>query len=254
MRIGTSGFAYRDWVGSFYPRETRSEDLLAVYSRILPAVEIDQGLERLPSDATVAGWVHEVPEQFRFVLKAPRRLMVELRHRSEHACRDALLRLVRLLGVHAGPVLVQLPGDMRLDVRALERMLGALAPLWVAVEARHPSWRSEACLRVLSTHGAALVHGDRDGVSRMEVTADFVYWRFRRPREDFPWAEWSERCALLAARKVQVYAFLRADRAGQAPARAMMLAREVEEQLARLRGNGQQVWREHGEEPRPHGV
>jgi uncharacterized protein YecE (DUF72 family) len=124
-------------------------------------------------------------------------------------------------------VLIQVPGARQPDRRALASFLGALPEgLRVAFEFRHPSWRDDATLRLLSAHDAALVVSDEgEGAPRIELTAPFTYVRIRRD-DDAPEAidEWAERLGGLARRGIDVYAFVKNDRKGLAVDRAMRLS------------------------------
>lgn len=233
-RIGTTGFAYRDWVGPFYPPGARPQALFGHYARQLAAVELPGALHRLPSPAQVDGWVAEAGPSFRLCLTAPRALTGDLRIARHAAALATLRRLVERLGGRAGPVLVRLPATLPVDLTALRHFLDALGGLRVAVELRDPSWRSDACLRALSAHGAALVVSDESaGLPRVELTGDTSYWRLGPAGSEAAWEAWAERAALLARRGVELFAFVRHDRGLRAVERALALQQRIDRLLAR---------------------
>jgi len=169
-----------------------------------------------------------VPPSFQFAVKAPGRLATELAS-GKGAVRvmAGFMDVAVRLGVALGPVLIQIPGSRRADRRALASFLEALPEgLRVAFDVRHPSWRDDATLRLLSEHDAALVLNDEgEGAPRIELTASFTYVRIRRD-DDAPeaLAEWAERLGGLARRGIDVYAFLKHDRKGLAFDRALRLS------------------------------
>src|SRR6266851_4365986 len=189
-RVGTSGFSYREGVGTVYPPGLTQAQTLALYGSQLGAVEIQS---RLPDQATLATWAAVV---------AP-------------------------LQARLGPILVQLPHTVTADRAGLSEFLRAVPEgVRLALELRHPSWHTEAVLRVLSAHNAALVLADHGaGPPRLELTADFAYVRIRREDDSTElWSQWAERLAVLTRRGVDVYAFLKHDRRGVSLERSRRLA------------------------------
>jgi uncharacterized protein YecE (DUF72 family) len=224
-RVGTSGFAYREWMGSVYPRGVSAAQLLPLYAERLAAVEIASSFTRLPSTEQIAAWATSVPDGFQFALKAPGRVSQELAAgRAAAKAFGGFLDAVSELGDRLGPILVQVPDRLKCDRRALQEFLEAIPEgVKLAFEFRHPSWHDDATLRVLSAHDAALVLTDHgDAFPRLEVTASFTYVRIRR--EDDAMTDWAERLALLTRRGVDVYAFLKHDRKGVSVDRAMRLS------------------------------
>ena len=227
-RVGTSGFAYREWIGSVYPPGLAPAEMLPYYAQRLAAVEIASTSSRLPGPDQVAAWARAAPSGFQFSLKLPTRITAEIRAvKTVSRSMGAFLDAVDVLGEHLGPILVQLPPAFAADRTALSDFLRAMPEgLRFAFEFAHPSWREEATLRVLSAHNAALVLSDYgEGVPRIELTADFTYVRIRRD-DDRPdaWALWAEKLAVLTHRGVDVYAFVKHDRKGLAVERALRLS------------------------------
>jgi len=222
-RVGTSGFSYREWVGTVYPPGLTQQQMLALYGSQVAAVEIQS---RLPDSAALATWAEAVPAGFEFALKLPGRVDVRAGKTAARAL-GALLDLAEPLGERLGPVLVQFPHTATADRIALNEFLRAVPEgVRLAIELRHPSWQTEAVLRVLSAHNAAMVLADHGaGPPRLELTADFAYVRIRRDDDsEDVWSKWAERLAMLTRRGVDVYAFLKHDRKGMALERARRLA------------------------------
>jgi len=225
-RIGTSGFE-RQELASGGP----GGDLLAHYAQLLNTVEISSSFQKPPSAETLAEWAAVVPPGFQFSLKLPRKISHELRL-AKAAARNlgTFLESASELGPHLGPLLVQLPPNFSLDLKALTEFL-RIVPSGprLAFEFRHPSWLVPAVLRVLSQHEAALVVTDEDESGpppRIELTADFAYLRIHRDHDepsDF-WEGWANRLAALSRRGIDVYAYVKHDRRGVAVERARRLA------------------------------
>lgn len=195
-RIGTSGFSYDEWCGNFYPEGTRAKDMLRYYGQRLASVEVNNTFYRMPKASVLAGWYEQVPPDFRFVLKASRRITHQ--HRLKDAG-DSILYLVnvaRALGDKLGPILFQLPPFLRKDVGLLQSFLAALpADTRAALEFRHPSWFSDDVYAALAAHNAALTGGEVDESDKsppLVATADWGYLRLRKaeysPRELSEWA------------------------------------------------------------------
>ena len=226
-RIGTSGFGYREWIGSVYPRGATQGQLLPLYAERLSTVEIPSTNTRVPSPELLASWAASVPPGFQFALKAPGRTHELGAGKAVARSLGTFLDALERLGDSLGPLLVQVPETVKADRHALSTFLSALPQdLRVAFEFHHPSWQDDATLRILSQYEAALVLTDQgEGPPRMTLTADFTYVRLRRD-DDRPEAieEWAERLGLLTRRGIDVYAFLKHDRRGAAVDRAARLA------------------------------
>lgn len=183
VRIGTSGFLYEHWRGTFYPPAARGSEL-EHYARHFDFVELNVTFYRMPSQATFQAWASRVPDGFTFAVKASRYLTHVRRLKDPREPVDFLVERIRELGPHLGPVLVQLPPDMPIDLDAMARTLDAFpATIRVAVEPRHASWFSDAFRRLLVDHGAALCQADRRGrLTPQWRTADWTYIRFHGGR------------------------------------------------------------------------
>jgi uncharacterized protein YecE (DUF72 family) len=192
---GTSGFSYTAWRGSFYPEKHPEAQMLAFYAGKLRAVEINNTFYRMPSPKLLERWAAETPAEFRFAFKSPRQI-THMRRLVDAG--DAVARLVEVTAVLAdrlGPILFQLPPNLKKDLGVLEAFLSTLPPaLRAAVEFRHASWLSDDVYEVLRRHGAALCVADsEDFATPLEATAGWGYLRLRRQDYDEPalrgWAD-----------------------------------------------------------------
>ena len=179
---GTSGFSYKEWKGRFYPEDLPNTGMLGYYSERLPAVEINNTFYRLPKESVLEGWASQVPEPFRFVIKASRRITHFKRLKGAEDETGYLLRTVGLLGDKLGAVLFQLPPNMKQDLERLEAFLKGLGdPGRAAFEFRHASWFEEGTYDCLRAHGAALCTADTDEEDAEIVrTAPWGYIRLRK--------------------------------------------------------------------------
>jgi uncharacterized protein YecE (DUF72 family) len=181
VRVGTSGYNYPEWRGSFYPRDMTPAGMLPYYAELFSTVEINNTFYRMPTPKTVASWAAQVPETFVFVLKAPQRIthFARLRAVDEHVrffCDTALT-----LGPRLGPLLFQLPPNFKVDVTRLGDALALLPPaVRAAFEFRHASWFTEEVYALLRARNAALaIVEDEDGATPAVATADWGYFRLR---------------------------------------------------------------------------
>jgi uncharacterized protein YecE (DUF72 family) len=186
IQVGTSGFAYKEWRGSFYPDKIRERDMLRYYAERLSAVEINNTFYRLPVRETLLRWRDQVPEGFTFVLKASQRITHRQRLSRESAETVAyLFETASALGERLGPVFFQTPPFLKRDVVRLREFLELVpAERPIAFEFRHESWSDEQVYALLRTRNAALVTADKDddagAPSELVATADWGYLRLRR--------------------------------------------------------------------------
>ena len=186
LHVGTSGYSYKEWKGSFYPEDLPAKGMLAYYGERLNGVEINNTFYRLPKPSVLEGWAGQVPDGFRFSIKASRRITHFARLDEE--ARDPteyLLSTVATLGDRLGAILFQMPPNLKKDADRLARFLELLPEgTPAAFEFRHESWHDEEVLGHLRGAGAALVCADTDEVEDDEPirpTAPWGYLRLRRP-------------------------------------------------------------------------
>ncbi len=183
VRVGTSGFAYKEWKGSFYPEDLPQTQMLRYYSGKLDTVEINNTFYRMPRESVLVGWAETTADDFSFVLKASRRITHIKRLKDAGDELQYLLRTAAVLGERLGPILFQLPPNMKKD---LERLLGFLAlfrgNVRPAFEFRNATWFDEGVYDALRRHDAALVVSDTDDTEEPPVvpTTGFGYLRLRR--------------------------------------------------------------------------
>ena len=182
-RIGCSGFLYEHWRRRFYPPSARGEEL-EFYARSFDTVELNVTFYRMPSAATFRAWGRRVPDEFEFAVKASRYVTHIRRLRDTADSVHRFVERVAELGPHLGPILVQLPPDLPLDLDGLVTTLEAFPRSFrVAVEPRHDSWFVEPVRDVLAERGAALCLADRRGpITPLWQTADWEYVRFHAGR------------------------------------------------------------------------
>ncbi len=227
LRVGTSGYAYREWRGSFYPERLQPSRMLEFYAQRLDAVEINNTFYRMPTETLLLGWKAQVPEGFTFVLKAPRRITHDKRLQDASDDLAHLLRMVSALERGAGPLLFQLPPYLRKDAARLRAFVERVPRGWrAAFEFRHASWLDEEVFGILREAGAALVTADtEEGADpRLVATAPYGYLRLRRERYDARALErWLERIA--AQPWEEAFVFFKHEEEGAAPRLALELKR-----------------------------
>ncbi len=183
IRIGTSGFIYEHWRRRFYPPSGRGSEL-ELYARTFDTVELNVTFYRMPPSATFRSWAARVPDGFLFALKASRYLTHVRRLKEPRPTVQLLVERASELGSHLGPILIQLPPDLELDLRALEETLDAFPTgIRLAVEPRHSSWFINDLRRLLTDRNVALCVADRRGPIRpLWRTVDWTYMRFHAGR------------------------------------------------------------------------
>jgi uncharacterized protein YecE (DUF72 family) len=225
FRVGTSGFGYREWVGKFFPRGLRPDELLPYYAERFDAVEINSSFYRMPTRAVVRGWLDAAPRQFRFCFKAPAAITHVRRLREPEALLRRLLYALEPVGPRLGAVIFQLPPSFRRDLPRLEAFLGQLPrELRCGFEFRHPSWFDDEVVSALRRRRVALVHNDAD-VERCPLAATAPFGVVKLRRVDYTRAElrsWARR--LRAAPWRRCYVFFKHEERATGPIHAAALA------------------------------
>jgi uncharacterized protein YecE (DUF72 family) len=185
LQVGTSGYNYDAWRGTFYPEKLAKSKMLGHYATVFSTVEINYTFYRLPSEKILRSWLLQVPPSFRFALKAPQRITHHKRLKECDELVSLFFETVRVLGDALGPILFQLPPQMKKDLPRLEAFLRLLpADRQTAFEFRDASWFDEKVFTMLAAHGAALCVADSEDLSTPLIkTAPFGYLRLRR--EDY---------------------------------------------------------------------
>jgi uncharacterized protein YecE (DUF72 family) len=183
--VGTSGWQYSSWRGAFYPADLHQRQWLAAYAEVFQAVEVDNTFYRLPERSTFEAWRRSTPDDFIFSVKMNRFLTHVKRLRDAVPLVDRFMQQGSALSDKLGPVLLQLPPNLRSDVRALDETLRAMPPgRRVAVEFRHDSWNTAEVRTLLEQHDAALCLADRGSrpVTPLWRTAGWGYLRMHEGR------------------------------------------------------------------------
>ena len=220
LHVGTSGFGYAEWRGSFYPEGLAAGRFLEEYAKQLGAVEINNTFQRFPSEAALAGWVRATPPGFKLCLKAQRALTYSAAGFPKgDAARDFGARMGPL-GDRAGPVLLQFPPTQKRNPELLEGLLTNLARP-AAVEFRDAGWLDPEIYEVVGRHGCAIAVTDQEGWPLADAAGGFRYYRLRRDYSEEELRPWAERLAAEAAAGLEVFAFLR--HSARAPLLALRL-------------------------------
>lgn len=231
LHLGTSGFSYKEWKGSFYPEDLPQKQYLSYYAGRFPAVEINNTFYRMPAPSMLEGWTAQVPEGFRFVLKAPQRIthQKKLVDAGEEVTR--LVEVSTSLGPHLGPILFQLPPYLRRDDAKLTAFLETIpAGTSFAFEFRHESWRDAAVEGILGRRNAAVCIAETDEEQTEELEdgpADWGYLRLRRTEyENDALSRWADRIAARNWR--EAWLFFKHEDEGKGPAFADAFSRLAE--------------------------
>jgi uncharacterized protein YecE (DUF72 family) len=183
LHVGTSGYSYKEWKGSFYPEKLPAKEMLSYYASRLPAVELNNTFYRLPKKSMVESWKEQVPATFRFSIKASQRITHFKRLKDVEDETKYLLDTVSVLDESLGVILFQLPPNLKKDLPRLETFLNVLPQTTkAAFEFRHQTWLEDDVLELLSSKNHALCISDTDDlpVTHIDRTADWGYLRLRR--------------------------------------------------------------------------
>lgn len=183
LRIGCSGWAYRDWKGPFYPAGLKDAERLAWYGARFDTTEINASFYRLPSEIAVAAWARTSPDGFVFAWKVSRFITHNKKLKDCADSVDLVFGRMAPLGDKLGPALVQLPPQLHRNDERLAEFMGWLPKgRRVAFEFRHPSWYAQPVYDLLAARNAAFVISDHHSAPAPSVvTADWVYWRGHGP-------------------------------------------------------------------------
>jgi len=223
--VGTSGYNYPEWRGSFYPEKFPTSKMLPYYSERFNSVEVNYTFYRVPTAALLDGWANQTPENFVFTLKAPRRITHDSKLRRCEELTQNFCRTARALGPKLGVLLFQLPPTFKRDDAVLNDFL-ELVPegTRAAFEFRHPSWHDPTVFDLLGTHDIALCIADSEKMSTPVVaTASYTYFRLRdegyQPADVVKWAE----TVRDASGSRDAFVYFKHEEEGKGPAFAKML-------------------------------
>ena len=181
VHVGTSGYNYNEWKGTFYPEDLPAKEMFGFYSKVFTTVEINYTFYRMPTQKTTAAWLAQAPAGFTYALKAPQRITHVQRLRDAGENVRFFSDAARVLDVHLGPLLFQLAPTFRCDVGRLTDFLAELpADIRTAFEFRHDSWHSDEVFSLLRSKNAALCIADfGDKTTPLTPTARHGYFRLR---------------------------------------------------------------------------
>ncbi|MDQ3565131.1 MAG: DUF72 domain-containing protein [Pseudomonadota bacterium] len=208
---GASGYSYKEWKSGFYPEDIKPDAMLAYYAERLPTVEINNTFYRMPKKDVLENWASSTPQDFRFAIKASRRITHMARLKADEAADSVayLYKTLAALSEKRGPVLFQLPPFLKKDLPRLTEFLGLLPKEHrAAFEFRNESWFSDDVYDALRSTGTALVLSEREDNAPPPLveTAPWGYVRLRlETYSDADLKQWADRLAATAWRETYVY-------------------------------------------------
>lgn len=216
---GTSGYSYKEWKGSFYPEKLPLNQMLGYYAQHFSTVEINNTFYRMPKTSVIESWAAQVPDGFRFVLKASQRITHFKRLKEAEEPTEYLFRAAAALKDRRGPILFQLPGNFKKDVSRLAAFLDLLETgTQAAFEFRHESWFDGEAFDCLRKKSCALCVADAEDTPRSDLvqTAGWGYVRLRRESyTDKELCEWIKK--LSSQGWDEAYVFFKHEDAGTGP-------------------------------------
>lgn len=236
IRIGTSGWHYKHWLGNFYPQKLPASKMLAYYYEHFDTVEINNSFYMLPKFETMYAWRDATPRNFRFAVKASRFLTHNKKLKDPQNALDNFLPRAEALGKKLGPILFQLPPSWRINAERLTEFLEALPRYHrYTFEFREQSWICDEICRILKQYNAAFCVYDIGGFhSPIHVTADWAYIRLHGPGKKYRGsysnevlAEWAERIGNWSNSLKAIYVYFDNDQAGYAAQNALALKKMV---------------------------
>ena len=224
--VGTSGYNYPEWKGSFYPSDLGSAKMLPYYAARFPTVEINYTFYRMPTEKLVAGWAAQTPAPYQLTLKAPRRITHDSRLKDADDSVARFCDVAATLGDKLGTLLFQLPPFLRKDLALLDGFLPQLpAGIRAAFEFRHVSWLDEDVFGRLASKNLAVCIADSEKLSTpVRITADYAYFRLRDEgdtAEDIK--HWAESIASSTGGCKDVFVYFKHEESGKGPEFARLL-------------------------------
>lgn len=216
--VGTSGYSYKEWKGNFYPEKFPNKDMLSYYAQQLTSVEINNTFYRMPKENVLESWAGQVPDGFRFSIKASRRITHIKRLKETSDETEYLFRVLGALGERLGVVLFQLPPNMKKDVDRLNSFLELIPEgAKVAFEFRHESWFDGDVFDRLGEEGHTLVVAEDDeNQAQLVSTTDWGYLRLRKSEyADKDLKKWAKQ--LGSQKWKQAFVFFRHEDTGIGP-------------------------------------
>ena len=224
--VGTSGYNYPEWKGSFYPADLSTAKMLPYYAARFPTVEINYTFYRMPNEKLLSGWAAQTPSPYKLTLKAPRRITHDSRLKNCGDLVQALCGVASTLGDKLGVLLFQLPPNAKKDLPLFDAFLAELPPgVRAAFEFRHASWLDDEIFERLSSRKLALCVADSEKMSTpIRVTADYAYFRLRDEGytpDDV--GRWGDTIARATESSRDVFVYFKHEEEGKGPEFARLL-------------------------------
>lgn len=231
--IGTSGYNYQEWKGSFYPADLPARKMLPYYASQFATVEINYTFYRMPTPKLIAGWREQVPPSFRFTLKAPKRITHDKRLRAAEVADslNAFLTAASELGPQRAALLFQLPPNFKKDLPLLNEFLSLLPPKTVAAfEFRNASWLEDDVYDALRARNVALCIADSESrETPIIATADYAYLRLRdEGYGDADIARWAATAKKLSETAKDVFVYFKHEDEGKGAAFGLQMMKLLE--------------------------
>jgi uncharacterized protein YecE (DUF72 family) len=221
--VGTSGYSYPEWKGSFYPEKLPQREMLPYYGQRFSTVEVNNTAYRMPSASVLNSWLAQVPAGFRFVIKAPQTITHFKRLKNTRSAMKDFVGATTGLKKQRGPLLFQLPPNFKKDLPRLQEFLKLLDQKTPATfEFRHDSWFADDVFECLRAKSCALCIVDRDDIQSTDLTATAKWGYLRLRRERYTQRQLVNWVKIVKAQRwKEVYVFFKHEDAGTGPALAM---------------------------------
>ena len=183
LLAGTSGYSFKEWKGTFYPEDIKADSMLGFYATKFPTIEINNTFYRLPKEHVLLEWASQVPEEFTFAIKASQRITHHTRLKAEsQSLVEYLLKNTATLGDRLGPILFQLPPNLKKDIERLKNFLTYLPEgRRYTVEFRNDTWFDEDTFGVLRDRDVAMcISESADLKCPVVCTASWGYMRLHK--------------------------------------------------------------------------
>jgi uncharacterized protein YecE (DUF72 family) len=229
VHIGTSGYNYPEWRGSFYPEKFPTSKMLAFYAERFSTVEVNYTFYRMPTPALLEGWGNTTPDGFAFTLKAPRRITHDSKLQRCEDLTRTFCQTAAGLGPKLGILLFQLPPTFKRDDGVLQGFVDVLPDgTRAAFEFRHASWHDAAVFDILRRRNLALCVADSEKMSTpVETTADYAYFRLRdEGYQDADLQRWASIISAVPGAS-DAYVYFKHEEAGKGPVFAAELRRQL---------------------------
>ena len=237
IRIGTSGYHYKHWLGRYYPADLKPNEMLKHYLKDFDTVELNNTFYQLPTESTFDAWRHTTPSDFVFAVKGSRFITHMIKLKDAQRGLTNFIPRAEILGRKLGPILWQLPPGWKLNLERLEEFLSLLPPEHrYTFELRNETWMTDAVLELFKKYNAAFCIYELAGYhSPIEITADWTYIRLHGPTSfkyqgsysDSQMSEWAERIRTWSKKLKAIYVYFDNDDSAYAVYNALTLKRMV---------------------------